>query len=152
MDDPFKLDKEVRWLLIESFLKEKGLVKQHLDSYNTFVTSGIKKIVKELGRIEIAHQKIYLEVLDVKIGEPEIREIEGAVIRGLENLNPTIARIRNLTYSAPMYLKIAIHEDGFEYVEDNVPLGFMPVMIRSVLDPTSKLSKEELIKHEEDWR
>ena len=152
LEDPVKLDKEVRWLLVESFLKEKGLVKQHLDSYNTFVTSGIKKIVKELGRVEIAHQKIYLEVIDVKIGEPELREIEGAVLRGLENLNPTIARIRNLTYSAPMYLTIAIHEDGFEHVEDNVPLGFMPVMIRSVLDPTSRLSKEELIRYEEDWR
>ncbi|MEM0014420.1 MAG: DNA-directed RNA polymerase subunit B [Zestosphaera sp.] len=152
MEDPVKIDKEVRWLLIESFLKEKGLAKQHLDSYNEFVTSGVKKIVKELGRIDIAHQKIYMEVLDIRVGEPEVREIEGAVIRGLENLNPTIARIRNLTYSAPMFLKIVIHEDGFEYIEDNVPLGYLPVMIRSVLDPTSRLSKEELIKYEEDWR
>ncbi len=152
MEVPSGLDPEVRWMLIESFLREKGLVKQHLDSYNEFVTSGIKKIVKELGRIDIAHQKIYLEVLDIKIGEPEIREIEGAVIRGLENLNPTIAKIRNLTYSAPMYLKVVIHEDGFEYVEENVPLGYLPVMVRSTLDPTSRLSVEDLIKYEEDWR
>jgi len=143
---------EDRWTLMEAFLKEKGLVRQHLDSYNEFVTSWIKKIVKELGRVEIGSPKTYLEVVDVKIGEPEFKEVEGAPITDIEHINPMTARIRNLTYSAPMYLKVVIHEDGVETVEDNVPLGQLPIMVRSVLDPTSKMSKDELIKIGEDWR
>ena len=35
-----------KWNLLPAFLKVKGLVKQHIDSYNFFVDVEIKKIVK----------------------------------------------------------------------------------------------------------
>lgn len=35
-----------KWRLLPAFLKAKGLVKQHVDSYNFFVTIEIKQIVR----------------------------------------------------------------------------------------------------------
>ncbi|RXG55058.1 hypothetical protein Avbf_12481 [Armadillidium vulgare] len=36
-----------KWKLVPAFLKVKGLVKQHIDSFNYFVNTDIKKIVEE---------------------------------------------------------------------------------------------------------
>ncbi len=142
------LTPEYRWKIMEAFIKEKGLVRQHLDSYNAFVTDWIKKIVKEMGRIETSDPGVYLEIVDIKIGEPQFREVEGNVVR----ITPMEARIRNLTYSAPMTLTIALYENGIEILRQEVPLGELPVMVRSVIDPTSRYNEEELIRIGEDVR
>lgn len=42
---------EDKWNLLPAFLKVKGLVKQHIDSYNYFVEVQLKKIVKACGVI-----------------------------------------------------------------------------------------------------
>ncbi|RLG81461.1 MAG: DNA-directed RNA polymerase subunit B'', partial [Thermoprotei archaeon] len=142
------LTPEDRWTLMEAFIREKGLVRQHLDSYNAFVTSWIKDIVREMGRIETSQPGVYIEVLDVRVGEPQFREVEGNV----ERITPMEARVRNLTYAAPVKLIIALYENGIEITRQEVPLGELPVMVRSVLDPTSRMSREELIRIGEDWR
>nr|KAG5700245.1 hypothetical protein BaRGS_007618 [Batillaria attramentaria] len=35
-----------KWKLLPAFLKVKGLVKQHIDSFNYFINVELKKIVK----------------------------------------------------------------------------------------------------------
>lgn len=42
---------EEKWKLLPAFLKIKGLVKQHIDSFNYFINVEIKKIV-------MANQKV----------------------------------------------------------------------------------------------
>ena len=37
---------EDKWKILPAFLKVKGLVKQHIDSYNYFINVDIKKIMK----------------------------------------------------------------------------------------------------------
>ena len=37
---------EEKWKLLPAFLKVKGLVKQHIDSFNYFINVDIKKIMK----------------------------------------------------------------------------------------------------------
>ncbi len=49
------LDLQDKWRLLPAFLKVRGLVKQHIDSYNYFVTTEIKKILQ-------ANQKITSDV------------------------------------------------------------------------------------------
>jgi len=41
-----------KWKLVAAFLRSKGLVKQHIDSFNYFIKEEIKKIVK-------ANEKVY---------------------------------------------------------------------------------------------
>jgi DNA-directed RNA polymerase III subunit RPC2 len=45
LTDPIST-KEDKFQLLPAFLKVKGLVKQHIDSYNWFVDQGIKEIVR----------------------------------------------------------------------------------------------------------
>jgi DNA-directed RNA polymerase III subunit RPC2 len=45
LTDPIST-KEDKWQLLPAFLKVKGLVKQHIDSYNFFVDHEIKEIVR----------------------------------------------------------------------------------------------------------
>lgn len=62
-----------KFQLIPEFLKVRGLVKQHLDSFNYFVNTGIKKIVRANDRVEATrHPYIYLRFFNVKIGKPSI--------------------------------------------------------------------------------
>ena len=37
---------EDKWRLVPAFLQTKGLVKQHLDSFNYFIETDIKKIIE----------------------------------------------------------------------------------------------------------
>ena len=39
-------DIEDKWKLLPSFLKVKGLVKQHIDSFNFFIEQDLRQIVK----------------------------------------------------------------------------------------------------------
>ena len=44
MTDPINTAQD-KWNLLPAFLKVKGLVKQHIDSFNYFVDAELKKIV-----------------------------------------------------------------------------------------------------------
>src|SRR5690348_161342 len=47
---PVKSVKE-KWKLVPAFLEAKGLVKQHIDSFNYFINVDIKKIVMSNARV-----------------------------------------------------------------------------------------------------
>ncbi|MEM1709484.1 MAG: DNA-directed RNA polymerase subunit B [Sulfolobales archaeon] len=136
------------WTLMEAFINEKGLVRQHLDSFNSFVLKGIKEIVKENNIIPTSDPNVYVVIKDVEVGEPQFREVEGTLVE----VSPLLCRIRNLTYSAPIYLTMSLVENGIEVSVQNVFVGELPIMVKSVKDPLSRKSKEELIKLGEDWR
>jgi len=137
-----------RWVVMEAFFKEKGLVRQHLDSYNDFIVRRIHEIIKENSIIQTSDPRFYIKILGIRIDEPKFREIDGTE----RPIKPLECRIRNLTYAAPIYLKLVPVEGGEEGTPIEVQIGEMPIMLRSVKDPLSRLSKEELVKEGEDWR
>ena len=53
MSETEKITTDDRWKLIESMVKELGLVRQHLDSYNEFIHNGLQSVVKENLRFQI---------------------------------------------------------------------------------------------------
>ena len=70
----FKEIKE-KWKLLPAFLEVKGLVKQHIDSFNHFVEHEIKDIVKANEKVTcFADPMFYIKYLDVHVGTPEIEE------------------------------------------------------------------------------
>lgn len=139
---------EDRWVLMEVFLVEKGLARQHLDSFNDFVTRGIKEIIKENNIVPTSDPNVYIVIKDIEVGDPQFKEIEGTIIE----VTPMMCRVRNLTYSAPMYLTVSLIENGIEVLTQRVFLGELPIMVKSVKDPLSRMSKEEVIALGEDWR
>uniref|UniRef100_A0A803LIM8 DNA-directed RNA polymerase subunit beta n=1 Tax=Chenopodium quinoa TaxID=63459 RepID=A0A803LIM8_CHEQI len=109
----------------------RGLVKEHLDSYNYFISTGIKKIVRVNNEIRSnVDRGIYLKFLDVKIGEPSI------VLDGVfEKINPQFCRLSNMTYAAPIeaHIEYVTETGGQKQLceKKDVIIGRMPIMLRS---------------------
>ena len=143
------------FVLWQAFFREKGLVKQHLDSYNDFIDHGLQQIIDEIGEIEIEvpdyPYKIKLGQIWVidpqsRITGPYTTEVDGTK----HEIYPMEARLRNLTYAAPLALEMTPVIDGREQDTELVPIGDLPVMLKSKLCVLSQMTPEELIAHGED--
>jgi len=140
------LSHEDRWVLIKAFFKEKGLVRQHLDSFNEFINSGLQEIVSEQGVIETDIPGLSIKLGSIEVKEPTVREADGSE----EPIYPMEARLRNLTYAASMFLTMIPIENGIEGEPVQVYIGRLPIMVKSVKCLLHGLSEEELIARGED--
>ncbi|MEM4717905.1 MAG: DNA-directed RNA polymerase subunit B [Desulfurococcaceae archaeon] len=134
------------WIVTKKYLEEKGLVRQHLDSYNRFIREILPSMIEEFRAIQITENiKLYIE--KPRIERPQWIEIDGTP----QYKTPLECRIRNLTYMAPLIVTARIEGDGL-YIEMNLKLMDLPVMLKSEIDPLSKASPEELVQYGEDPR
>jgi len=63
----------------------------------------------------------------IKVGLPVVKEANGAT----HGLTPQEARIRNLNYTAPIYLEFTVIENGIEREPEQIPIGNLPIMVHS---------------------
>ena len=142
-------------LLLKAFFKEKGLVRQHLDSFNEFIDHGLQEVIDEVGEIpiEVPESPYKVKLGQVWIIDPQTRitgpyttEVDGTK----HEIYPMEARLRNLTYAAPVALEMTPVIDGREQDTELVYIGNIPVMLKSKLCFLSQLSREELIACGED--
>jgi len=150
-----QISKEDVQQLLKAFFKDKGLVRQHLDSFNEFIDHGLQEIIDEVGEIPIdvpeSPYKVKLGqiwVIDpqTRITGPYTTEVDGTK----HEIYPMEARLRNLTYAAPVALEMTPVIDGREQDTELVYIGNIPVMLKSKLCFLSQLSREELIACGED--
>ena len=150
-----EISKEDIHLLLKTFFNEKGLVRQHLDSYNEFIDHGLQEVVDEVGEIPIevpeSPYKVKLGQIWVidpqsRITGPYVTEVDGTK----HEIYPMEARLRNLAYAAPVALEMTPVIDGREQDTELVYIGNIPVMLKSKLCFLSQLSREELIAAGED--
>ncbi len=136
------------WILVESFVKERGLARLHLDSYNEFVKRGLQQIVDEVKVIEAPSsvKGYYIQLGSIKVGEPRIKEARGYPTK----VTPSECRLRGLTYSAPLMLEMTLYVDNEPQSTATVEIGDLPVMVKSDICYLSKMNREELIKAGED--
>lgn len=138
------------WRIVEAFIEENGLVRQHLDSYNEFIKHGLQQIVDETGIIEPEGENYYVKLGKIEVGKPSIKEADGSTMP----IFPNEARIRNLTYASNIYLEMTIvYRDERGDTEEppvEVYIGRLPIMLKSEKCPLSQLSREELITLGED--
>ncbi len=135
--------------LLENFIRENGFVKFQIESYNDFITRRIPKVLSEIGVIKPDVPDlgdIKLKLGDFKIGEPIIKEADGSV----RPIMPSEARIRNLTYAAPMYVEITPVINKQEGEPVIVNFGDMPVMVKSKICPLALMSRDQLKEAGED--
>lgn len=140
-------------LLLKSYLEENGLVRYQIDSYNDFVLRRFPRLVKSIGTIDpqIPDVDIKIHFIDARVNEfPVFVEADGVERREKNLLLPYEARIRGLTYSSPMYLKVVTEVSGVKSDPVEIYFGQLPVMVKSVICPLSRMSREELIKAKED--
>ncbi|XP_061415849.1 DNA-directed RNA polymerase III subunit RPC2 [Lethenteron reissneri] len=119
---------EDKWKLLPAFLKVKGLVKQHIDSFNYFINVEIKKIMMANEKITSdADPMWYLKYLNIYVGTPDVEESFNVT----RPVAPHECRLRDMTYSAPITVDIEYTRGNQRIIRNALPIGRMPIMLRS---------------------
>ena len=137
---------ENNWKLVDAFFDKYDLVDHHIKSYNDFVNNRIQDIIDITEPITLENGKYTLKTGKLTIEKPYTKEADGSK----STIYPTEARLRNLNYSAHMYLEMALNEEGEDNPLENVYIGELPVMLKSDICYLNGLSGEELIEQGED--
>ena len=131
-------------LIVKKYLQNHSLVESNITSYNEFIQHRMQEIVDEISK-SIESDEIEIKLGKIKIEKPKIVEADGSS----SLIMPFEARLRNLTYSAPITLEISVKK-GDQIDSEVVEIGRIPVMVKSSLCNTHGLSREELIKSYSD--
>ncbi|KAH9178754.1 DNA-dependent RNA polymerase II second largest subunit [Lactarius sanguifluus] len=172
-EDGEEITQEDCWTVISSFFEEKGLVRQQLDSFDEFVQNSMQELVEEnadlvldqadqhSGHDSDVTRRYELHFGQIYLSRPTITEMDGSVVP----VFPQEARLRNLTYSAPIYLEVFRKfsigredpdgqpgdmnwetelEDKPQADNPKVWIGKLPIMLRSTFCILSGLGEREL--------
>jgi DNA-directed RNA polymerase subunit B len=138
-------------ILLDVFFKERSIVQANIESFNSLIDTELQKIVEENGDIEptiIPHNidefKIRFDKIWVTM--PEITEADGSK----RIIYPIEARLRKLTYSAPIFIEVSAHINGVQRESFTTQVGNLPIMLKSKNCHLVKLNREELILRGED--
>ena len=113
-DEYEEITQEDCWTVISSFFDQKGLVRQQLDSFDEFVQNTMQELVDENADLILdqadqhtGHEADVTRRYEIKFGQiylsrPTVTEADGSVVP----VFPQEARLRNLTYSAPLYIEM----------------------------------------------
>ena len=140
--------------LVDAFYKNRSIVNHQIASYNDFLEHRLQNIVDNaiIGQEEEMEKGfIYPEIEGYKIkfgkvsiGKPAVKEADGTI----RELTPMEARLRDLTYEAPLTLEFIPVKDGVEYEPEEVRIGELPIMIKSRACNLARHAMEERKDHE----
>jgi DNA-directed RNA polymerase beta subunit len=138
-------------VIIDRYFKDVSLVQANIESFNQFIDSELKKILEENKDIEptiipqnVDDFKIRLD--KIYITKPEMTEADGSK----KEIKPIEARLRKMTYAAPMFIEISAHINGVQREAFTSQIASIPIMLKSKYCYLNKKSREELIKEGED--
>ena len=138
-------------VLIGKYFEQASFVQPDIESFNNFIEHEMARIVEENKVIEptiipsnVDDFKIKLD--KIWVTKPEIIEATGEK----RNVYPIEARLRKITYSAPIYIEVSAHINDVQRETFVTQIGNLPIMLKSKSCHLSKMNKDELIKHGED--
>jgi len=132
-------EKKEEHLIVKKYLETHSLVESNILSFNNFIEKRMQEIVDTLSATMASDEDIEIRLGKISIGKPEVIEADGS--KNL--LFPAEARLRGLTYSAPLYLEIMTKQDN-QIESSVVEIGRMPVMVGSKVCNIHGMSKQEL--------
>ena len=121
-------------------------MQHHIDSFNKFIDYGLQKIIDEQRIIETDIEDTYLKLGKIRVEHPVVKEADGAI----EKLYPNEGRLRNLSYSGPLYLEMSVVKEGIESEVMEAKIGQLPIMIKSKICNLLGLSETEKVRYGED--
>lgn len=128
-------------LLVKKYLQQHSLVESNLLSFNDFVQNKMQQIIGEIND-SINNEEVEIKLGKVRFEKPNIIEADGSTTV----ITPTVARLRNLTYSAPVYVEITVkYKDQIDNSE--VEIGRIPVMVKSAACTTYGMNKGQLAEN-----
>lgn len=151
MDKEVVFDKETSQFLLSKYFEEHSFTDHNIRSFDKFVKVGMQRVVDEVGEIVPDILPIGVRDLRIKLGKiwvekPVIKEADGS----RRKIMPAEARLRDLTYEAPILLEMSIIQGGEEKDKQVVRIGELPIMLRSENCYLHGMNREELIAAGED--
>ena len=136
------------WSVIQNILKTEGIARQHLNSFDEFVDAGLQSIIHEVEKVEIenAEYPYKIQLGKIKLQQPRMMELDGSIT----HVTPAEARLRNISYAAPIMMEASVIEDGKTLESRYVHIGDMPVMVKSHGCILHSFTDQKLIDHGED--
>jgi DNA-directed RNA polymerase subunit B" len=146
----FLLDRKT---LSKSYFSREHVARHQLDSYNHFLELNLQKVVDEQRVIEtdIAQRgkdndPVWVELGNIRVEKPVVREADGSQ----SSLFPSEARLRNLTYAAPIMLDMVLVQGDVRSDPVTTTIGQLPVMVGSKACNLHGMNDDERIEQGED--
>ncbi len=144
------MNEQARILLSEHF-KNSSFVRSNIESFNQFIKQELQRIVDENHVVEptIIPQnidKFEIHLDKIWVTKPEITEADGS----RRVIYPTEARLRKISYAAPIFLEISAHINDVPRETFTTQVGNLPIMLKSEFCHLHKLAREDLIDKGED--
>ncbi len=138
-------------LLIQKYFQDQLFINSDIESFNNFIDVELQEIVEENKEIEptiIPHNidefKIRLDKIWVQ--KPEVIEADGSQ----RPIYPSEARLRELTYAAPVFVKVSAHINGTQRESFTAKICNLPIMLKSKYCHLHGLSAKDLTEVGED--
>ena len=128
-------------LIVKKYIQEHSLLESNITSFNTFIDFKMQEIVNEISK-SIESEDFEINLGKIEVGKPKVIEADGSS----SLITPSDARLRNLTYSAPITLEVTVRK-GDQVDSDVVEIGKIPVMVKSKVCNTNGMNREQLIKN-----
>jgi len=137
-----------RWPIIQDILSREGVAKQHLNSFDEFLKKGLQDIIDEINHIDIenAEYPYKIQLGRIQFKQPRMMELDGSVT----HITPVEARLRNVSYVAPLMLEANVIEDGKTLESRFIHIGDIPVMVKSESCILRSFTQQKLIDYAED--
>ncbi len=135
---------ENKHLVVKKYLENHSLVESNIISFNNFIEHRMQEIVNEISE-SINNEDFEITLGKIDVGKPKIIEADGSS----SLITPSEARLRNLTYSAPVTLELSVKKDD-QVDSEIVEIGRIPIMVKSKACNTYGMSREELIENYND--
>src|SRR3990170_7441441 len=134
-----KLQTADKYILIKKYLEEHSLVESNITSFNNFIEKRMQEIVNEIAET-INNEDFEITLGKIEVGKPKVIEADGSS----SLITPHEAKIRGLTYAAPVTLELTVKKDD-QVDSETVEIGKIPIMVRSKVCNTNGMSREQLI-------
>ena len=136
------------WAIIQDILSREGIARQHLTSFDEFLTKGLQEIINEIDHIDIenAEYPYRIKLGRIQFKQPRMMELDGSVT----HITPAEARLRNVSYVAPLMMEASVIEDGKTLESRFLHIGDIPVMVKSDGCILRNFTNQKLIDHAED--
>jgi DNA-directed RNA polymerase III subunit RPC2 len=117
-----------KWRLVPSYLRVRGLVRQHIDSFDNFIRVEMNKIIAANaevkstadGKTVIAYDAIRVGLPNAEMGYEQVKATQ-----------PNQCRLQDMTYSAPVYVDIRYRKGQTMTPKTGVCIGRIPIMLKS---------------------
>ncbi|MDP7179858.1 MAG: DNA-directed RNA polymerase subunit B'' [Candidatus Woesearchaeota archaeon] len=137
--------------LIQKYFEEQSFVNSNILSFNNFIENELNKIIEENKEVVptiIPHniESFKIQFDKIWVTKPEITEADGSK----RAIYPIEARLRKLTYSAPVFIEVSAHVNDVQRESLTTQIGNIPIMLKGNNCHLNKLDKDALVEKGED--